>query len=702
MWSIARCTRFTRRTSIAREFFRFRSGDRKRACSTIRRRNHRSLSLEALDDRIMLSSSPIGGTTGPIALAQSQRTQVAALKSGATSTLQSATSTSSNWSGYVAESNLSASQTDPVTAVAGSWVVPTVRGPQGTSSYSCVWVGIDGWTYPSGGGTVEQVGTEQDVINGVPRYYAWWEMYSANGARVPGQRYQYQINAMTISPGDPINASVTYITTGTYAGDFLLSIVDTSRANDSYSTYQRSYQTQNPQPLRNSAEWIVENTQENGSLEQLANFGTVTFTNTTFNGQVGPINSSQWQSTQVNMVSNGVTEASTSALSNTSGSTASFSVSFALEPLFDIDGVLYTLQNDTVYGCPAGQSDWNAIGTGIRSIVSTPDGRLWALTSGDTLRVLSGTSLVNVQSGIQSIATTPDGRLWALTSGDTLQMLSGTSLVNVQSGIQSIATTPDGRLWALTSGDTLQVLSGTSLVNVQSGIQSIATTPDGRLWALTSGDTLQVLSGSSPVNIQGGIQSIAATPDGRLWALTTSDTLQVLSGTSLVNIGAGVQSIATTPDGRLWALTSGDMMQVLSGTFLVNVQGGVQSIATTPDGRLWAGPARTLGGLGNLGCLRLIGLLVYRSLCCYIHGGAQRTTDGRQPACFLGRGRSAFCGVGGSSLHRQFATSVGQRGRHCFDGGAGRCKRANWDWQVGCFETGISLEHSGFAQRYST
>ena len=160
----------------------------------------------------------------------------------------------------------SVSQTDPVTAVAGSWVVPTVRCPQGTSSYSCVWVGIDGWTYPSGGGTVEQVGTEQDVINGVPRYYAWWEMYSANGARVPGQRYQYQINAMTISPGDPINASVTYITTGTYAGDFLLSIVDTNRANDFYSTYQRSYQTQNPQPLRNSAEWIVENTQENGSL----------------------------------------------------------------------------------------------------------------------------------------------------------------------------------------------------------------------------------------------------------------------------------------------------------------------------------------------------------------------------------------------------------------------------------------------------
>jgi hypothetical protein len=48
------------------------------------------------------------------------------------------------------------------------------------------------------------------------------------------------------------------------------------------------------------------------------------------------------------------------------------------------------------------------------------------------------------------------------------------------------------------------------------------------------------------------------------------------------------------------------------------------------------GPERTLSRLGNLGTCALIGLFVYRSLCCYIHGGARRTTDGGQSARLFG------------------------------------------------------------------
>ncbi len=40
---------------------------------------------------------------------------------------------------------------------------------------------------------------------------------------------------MKVSPGDSITASVTYQTSGTYAGDYLLSINDTSHSNDSFS-----------------------------------------------------------------------------------------------------------------------------------------------------------------------------------------------------------------------------------------------------------------------------------------------------------------------------------------------------------------------------------------------------------------------------------------------------------------------------------
>ncbi len=48
------------------------------------------------------------------------------------------------------------------------------------------------------------------------------------------------------------------------------------------------------------------------------------------------------------------------------------------------------------------------------------------------------------------------------------------------------------------------------------------------------------------------------------------------------------------------------------------------------------GPARTLGGLGNMGCFALIRFFVYRSLCCYIHERARGTNHGRQPAYFFG------------------------------------------------------------------
>src|SRR5208337_430048 len=91
--------------------------------------------------------------------------------------------------------------------------------------------------------TVEQIGTEQDVVNGTPVYSAWWEMYSTGN-----QQPEQTISSMTIEPGDSITASVRYITSGTYAGDFYLSIVDTSRANDSSAPTKALLQRKVHQP----------------------------------------------------------------------------------------------------------------------------------------------------------------------------------------------------------------------------------------------------------------------------------------------------------------------------------------------------------------------------------------------------------------------------------------------------------------------
>jgi hypothetical protein len=132
------------------------------------------------------------------------------------------------------------------------------------------------------------------------------------------------VTSMTISPGDTISASVQYLTTGSHAGQFELSITDTSQANDSFTIYESGSGLQ-----RSSAEWVVEAPSSTSGILPLANFGSVAFTNAsaTINGVTGPIDDSAWQSTAINMVSGATTEASTSGLTDSNG-TSSFSVGY--------------------------------------------------------------------------------------------------------------------------------------------------------------------------------------------------------------------------------------------------------------------------------------------------------------------------------------------------------------------------------------
>ena len=90
-----------------------------------RRVAHRPLLLEELEGRLVPSASSLGYST--------------------------------NWSGYAVTAGPGS-----VTAVVGSWTVPTILPGRGTA-YSAEWVGIDGFS----SATVEQIGTEADLINGV-------------------------------------------------------------------------------------------------------------------------------------------------------------------------------------------------------------------------------------------------------------------------------------------------------------------------------------------------------------------------------------------------------------------------------------------------------------------------------------------------------------------------------------------------------
>ena len=130
--------------------------------------------------------------------------------------------------------------------MSGTWTVPKVTASSTssrTTAYSSVWVGIDGYSSK----TVEQLGTDSDIQNGQPRYYAWYEIYPNYSITIPG---------MTIQPGDSITASVQYVASGAQAGQFMLTITDSSRPNDSFTTYQ-GMPSGSAAP-RSSAEWIVE------------------------------------------------------------------------------------------------------------------------------------------------------------------------------------------------------------------------------------------------------------------------------------------------------------------------------------------------------------------------------------------------------------------------------------------------------------
>ncbi len=213
--------------------------------------------------------------------------------------------TSTNWSGYAAETSFAAPQAGAVSHVEGSWTVPAVLNTSGTA-YSSFWVGIDGYSSPS----VEQIGTDSDIINGVPSYYAWYEMYPDPF---------HTITSITVQPGDTISASVTALG----SNSFLLTLTDGAQSFSEAHTFSGSTIAQ-----QSSAEWIAEAPSGSfGHVLPLANFGSVTFSgaSATINGVTGPINKSTWQNTAINMVSKRTVIATTSSLTaDGSGFTVQF------------------------------------------------------------------------------------------------------------------------------------------------------------------------------------------------------------------------------------------------------------------------------------------------------------------------------------------------------------------------------------------
>src|SRR5262245_22054727 len=189
-----------------------------------------------------------------------------------------ANTTSVNWSGYAVETNLASPQAYAFTDVQATWVVPSLS-PSASShnnAYSSTWIGLDGDS--SSSKTVEQIGIEQDYINGKAVYYAWYEMYPKAVVKLD----------LVIHAGDTISAEVKYLGNNTYQ----------LALNDVTSGQSSLMQVESSKAIRSSAEWIEEGT------GRVADFNTVTFTNAhaTAGTITGSISDRAWQTEEITLV----------------------------------------------------------------------------------------------------------------------------------------------------------------------------------------------------------------------------------------------------------------------------------------------------------------------------------------------------------------------------------------------------------------
>jgi hypothetical protein len=189
------------------------------------------------------------------ALTQSAGTALAAGGTTAMASASTSVSTSSE-AGYVDTAGT-------YTSVSASWTQPTGTCSSG-DQYAAFWVGIDGYSSE----TVEQTGTEVDCIGKIAEYYAWYEMY-------PGASENY---SNTVKPGDHFTATVTWL-----GGEKFSLYVDDSTEGWSHTTDASLGET----PARTSAEVIVSAPccTSSGGVLPLTDFGSVTFTDATANGE---------------------------------------------------------------------------------------------------------------------------------------------------------------------------------------------------------------------------------------------------------------------------------------------------------------------------------------------------------------------------------------------------------------------------------
>jgi len=156
------------------------------------------------------------------------------------------------WAGYIVSSPFN--EQHQVVAISATWIVPKINASAGNGC-SSAWIGIGGQIDK----TLIQVGTEHNLQNGKENYAAWYEM-------LPG--YAIKIENFTIVPYHRIVASLMLVDNESDIWNIQLS--DTSNGQ----RFNRNFAYKSE---LSSGEWIVERALINGQISNLADFGTITF-----------------------------------------------------------------------------------------------------------------------------------------------------------------------------------------------------------------------------------------------------------------------------------------------------------------------------------------------------------------------------------------------------------------------------------------
>lgn len=160
---------------------------------------------------------------------------------------------SSNWSGYYTSSGYN--QWD---AVEGAFVQPTDMS-QSANKFESSWVGLGGVN----SGALIQDGTQMNA----GQYSAWYEYLGNGGAGVP----EINFDNISVNPGDEIYAYTSYDASTGNAYFFVEDETDGTSQSTTVNLGSDYYDG-------STAEWINERPEVGGSLAQLANYGSQTWT----------------------------------------------------------------------------------------------------------------------------------------------------------------------------------------------------------------------------------------------------------------------------------------------------------------------------------------------------------------------------------------------------------------------------------------